>query len=237
MDSRTTQRMAALALLTFIFAAAAFMPAADAAHAGPDHACPFCATRPQPIAAMPQPEAYPTPAATQAATAVTLGATTVRLRAAVYQVYRFGARGKLLEQRTVRFASPRVWRAPAEEVTLGTGRYVKLASGPYSGWYVPAASTVSAATTHFTPHLNVTLRSGPLVARRFFGPVVTRRIATLATTATFKSSKRALFNGATHYLIETGPLAGRWVAASRIIVPSATDSQKATPTPAASPTA
>ena len=230
MPSRKPQRIAALSIFALAFAVSGFLPMAGSFTPAAD--------------AAPEPEAYPTPAATTAPT-ITYGASTIRLKAGSHQVVRLGTKGKVLEQRSIRLLRARVWSTPTQESTFTSGSFAKLTSGPWSGWWVPARNTSGVSAASFSPALEVTVRSGKLVARRFYESSVSRRVAYLSSQARYTASRRAVFNGNTHYLMADGPFAGRWIAATRVIVgtsspvaaPSPTATANATPkaTPTATP--
>ncbi len=234
MDSRRTQRVGALSLFALVFFASSFMPSgADAAHPSPDLCpCPLHGGgTPAAAVQMPQPEAFPTPAATTAP--ISWGASTIRLQATRHQLFRFNSSGQVSSKRTIQLARPQVWSSPAEQRTFGGERYAKLASGPYVGWWVPAQTAQGASVKNTVQ--NVTVRAGKSLAKRFFGGVVARRVAYLGTAQVFQSSRRATYNGTDHYLIDSGALAGRWVSAARVVVGGSSDVQAPNPTPTLAP--
>lgn len=231
MNARLPQRVAALALLV-----AALLVAGAAGDAGQP-----AAADPSRFAGMPTPEAFAAPTRTAAAHSAfdassPMYGMSVRLRAGGYVMHRFDAAGALVAKRTVRFASARIYRTLANERFFGTARYVKLTSGPWAGWWVPAGATRPTTRTTLAAETAVELPAGAAVGKRFFGPVVTRRVVDLAAAASYRASERATFPAGTFFLLADGPLAGRWVNASRVTASVSAEVGVPTAAPSATPT-
>jgi len=234
--SRTApRRVAAFSFVTLVFVLSGVLQV-DASDGTPKPClCSLCFGGVPSVAAMPQPEAYPTPAATTAP--VTWGDSTIKLQATRHQLYWFNSSSQLTRQRTIQLARPRVWSTPVEQRTINGERYAKITSGTYSGWWVLARTVQGASVSSFSNPITVTVRAGKSVAKRFFNNTVARRVVYLATPQAYQSSRRATFNGTVHYLIDNGALAGRWLAAGRVITGTSTDGQAPAATPNTAPTA
>jgi hypothetical protein len=225
--------MAAFSLVTLVFAVSSFLQVSGSDGTPKPCLCSLCIGAKPAVASMPQPEAYPTPAATTGP--VSWGASTIRLQATRHNLYWFNSSGQLTKQRTIQLARPRVWSTPVEQRSFNGERYAKLTSGGYSGWWVLARNVQGVSVSSFSTPQTLTVRAGKSLAKRFFNNTIARRVAYLATPQTYQSSRRATFNGTVHYLIDNGALAGRWLAAGRVIV--GTTSQTPTATPTATPLA
>jgi hypothetical protein len=231
MHARLPQRVTALALLVI-----ALLVAAAAGVAGQPAVADSSG-----FAGMPTPEAFVAPTrATEASGALDasspLYGMSVRLRAGGYVMHRFDAAGAVVAKRKVRFATARIYRTLANERFFNTARYVKLTSGAWAGWWVPAGSTKVAARTTLAAEMAVELPAGAAVGKRFFGPVVTRRVVDLAAPSRYRASERATFPAGTFYLLAEGPLAGRWVNAARVTAGVVAEAGVPTAAPSATPT-
>lgn len=231
MDGRRLQRVAVLAILVTAVGLAGFVGAGRPAQgAATDR-----------FANMPAPEAFlaPTPSAANAqtsdATSITVYRATVRLKRGSYSLQRFDSTGAVVARRTASLAYTRVYYARPNERSFGGANYVKLTSGPWDGWWVPAPTTSAFSSVSGTTSYTLNVAPGNIVGKRFFGPVTLRRSGWLSTAATYHSKQRATFNGTLHYLLADGPLAGRWVSAGRVTVAASGGSGSPTSTPSPAP--
>lgn len=185
-------------------------------------------TDPDRFAGMPTPEALVAPspsAAAQTYDAPTrLYRATARLRPGTYLLRTFDGNGRPTAMRSISLTYSRTFYALAGERQIDGRPYVKLTSGPHSGWWVPAGDTQpSSAAVAAGAGYSVRIARGTVVGKRFLGDVTLRRSMWQPAAATYHAEQRARFNDRLFYLLSDGPLAGRWVSARQVMTVSSAD--------------
>ena len=172
-------------------------------------------------AGMPEPDAFAAPVGVAAETGPTdanyqISAAKITLKAGKYALSRFDGANKLLKQRTVSFATAVRFRAANEPVLIDGQLFTLIDGGTWQGWHVATPDVVPTSPTAFAQPRNVLLAQTSHKGFRFHaaGRIQTHRVATLSTAAMSETTKEAFFGSKKHYLMSSGPLAGRWVAKS-----------------------
>jgi hypothetical protein len=163
-------------------------------------------------AGMPDPAAMNAPRVVRnGEAAYTIGATRLRVTGP-RRMYRIETdSGRIAEVRLARFGVA-VFRAADQAQTFDGQQFIRIERGQWAGWWVKAPETTPTVTRRYNSadvQLSRGLHNGVLFYAN--GRVRSRLPVYLATTATFKASHRATFEGRAWFLLTDGPLAGRWV--------------------------
>jgi hypothetical protein len=187
----------------------------------PAAAAPVANARADRYAAMPAPEGIqsdehdvPDAAVT---TGYTLGPRTIRLRGRL-TLYRLNeAAGTVTNMRRVELRTANVYLARDEVARIGNTPYARIVSGPYAGWWVPAAAAAADTNNRLASGTQVRVPGGRVLGVRFYADreVRLRKSVEFANPQTFTANREATFGGHRYFLVGNGPLAGRWVAAER----------------------
>lgn len=172
-------------------------------------------------AGMPAPEAFADPIGVAAADGTTdatyqIGAAKIILKAGKHTLSRFDAANKLLKQRTVSFSTTVRFRAANEPVLIGGKAFTRIDSGTWQGWHLATPDVAPTSVIAYPGPRNVVLAKASHKGLRFHaaGRITTQRVMTLYAAQTFQATREAFFGTRKHFLMSSGPLAGRWVAKS-----------------------
>jgi uncharacterized protein YijF (DUF1287 family) len=138
---------------------------------------------------------------------------TINLRKGSHTLYRLNGSGSVVEQRSVNRSTTLAAAVDPTTKSFGGQPYVQRKSGPWSGWWLRAPEATGSSRYRFPSTRTLRLSAGDHLFKTFLdgGKSVVRQHVRVTKTTTLKVNIRATFNGARHFLIADGPLAGTWV--------------------------
>jgi len=124
----------------------------------------------------------------------------------------------------LRLRAARTVAIDARQHVRGRGVYLRLASGRLAGFWIRERAPLvfargEAAWSVYYPSRTLHLEAGAEYVGEAFDPVgerTGRRLFTPAAATTATVSRRAVVNGVDRLLIDSGPLAGFWLASAGV---------------------
>jgi hypothetical protein len=149
---------------------------------------------------------------------------TAQVGAGTYRVFSFRLNGDVVARRTLRLRAARTVAIDARQHVRGRAVYLRLAAGRLRGFWIRERvpriyARGEAAWFTYYPSRTLHLEAGAEYVGEAFDPLGARTGTRLftpaaATTATF--SRRAMVNGVDRLLVDSGPLAGFWLASAGV---------------------